>query len=70
MTNKEQIDFCKGLIKNVQREILSKASLFPSGWEGHELRRYISDSFKCVDMGTLDKKRLKDYRNDVIINNL
>lgn len=73
MTKEEKIYFIKTLIKNVQKEMLDKANNIPKNWEGCELRWYVADRFsKCVfgDLYGSYKKRKKNYRNDVLVNNL
>lgn len=71
MTFKERGQFIKELIENVQHDIFSKLEDMPDDWTGIELRQYIADKFQdSVFKNTLDRKRKKKYKNDVIINNL
>ena len=79
MTQEEKITFVRELIDNVRDEIIAKVPNMPDEWDGHELRRFIADRFEEANMGLLargqvrsrgNSKRLKAYRNEVIVNNL
>jgi hypothetical protein len=71
MTKKEQKKFIKDLIKNVKKDILNKSKLFPETWDGNELRLFIAEKFdNCIMQGTMNKNRIKDYKNFILINNL
>jgi len=73
MNNMEQFGFICELIDNVKTEILMKSKKFPENWDGIELRWYIADRFSQVVMGGSGErkgKRYKDFKNEVLVNNL
>jgi len=73
MNKQEQKSFINALCQNVENEIWLRADKgeFPETWDGKELRQYIAEKYaSCVIKGTLSGKRLKDYKNYVLVNNL
>lgn len=79
MTRREQRRFVRGLIRNVEKDLLENIDRVPDHWDGHELRRWIADRFDAAAF-TIgphgktrhgdDRARAKAYRNDVIVHNL
>lgn len=72
MTEQEKATFCNGLIESVRHDILARVPLTPKTWDGHELRELIADRFaqstslkRCCD-----RRRVRDYKNAVIVRNL
>lgn len=68
-----QTEFVESLIDSVKREILTHISKgnVPDGWDGIELRKYIADKFNdCVFADLIKGKRLRDYKNTIVISNL
>ena len=70
MTKQEKTNFINELVDGVKRIVLSKVEEMPESWDGHELRKYIKQTFAEVDFNTLKGKRLKEYVNDVYVRNL
>ncbi len=78
MNAAEKRRFIRDLIRNVQADILAKVEKMPEDWDGHELRRYVADTFDRSAMtvgrkgpyGKPYAKRTRDYRNEVIVRNL
>ncbi len=71
MTRKQQRHFVRELISAVHKEILAKLPNVPEEWDGHELRQLIADHFQASSFTLRQwKRRLRDYRNAVIVNNL
>ncbi len=71
MNNLEKKRFINGLIKNVQKEIISKVWDMPLEWDGIELRQYIADNFSdCIIKGTMSKSRKQKYNNTIYTTNL
>lgn len=74
MTKQEKKRFVRDLMKSLTLDILSKVDAMPDDWDGHELRMYIAErvdneaNYLRRDKGM--RKRLRDYRNAVIVNNL
>ncbi len=69
MSPQAQQEFISDLIGSVQATIASKK--IPPDWGGIELRQYIADKFSdCVITGTMDKRRMRDYRNVIATTNL
>lgn len=70
MTKIEQQQFIEDACESLKEGMLAKLKFIPDNWDGYELRQYIKDTaeeFACMKMSP---KRLKDYQNDVIVNNL
>lgn len=43
----------------------------PGEWNGHELRQLLADAFaQAVDKRVMGGKRMKDYKNEVLVRNL
>ncbi|MDY6844511.1 MAG: hypothetical protein SVW57_10520 [Thermodesulfobacteriota bacterium] len=71
MDKKEQKQFIKELVKNVQEEIEAKIPNLPENWDGIELRWLVRDHFaRVVFDGYEDKrgKRFRHYQNEYIKN--
>lgn len=62
--------FIRELCNNVRDELVAKIARMPPEWDGRELRELVADSFEACRMPVDDKKRRRDYRNYVIVNNL
>ena len=69
MKAKNQKELVRELCENLSATVQSKIDdgKIPEEWDGNELRQYISD---LVTWHKMDKKRAREYRNTVIINNL
>lgn len=71
MTKRERAHFVRELCGNVTKDILAKVGSMPDDWNGIELRQYIADKFRdCVISGMMDRRRLREYRNAVLVENL
>lgn len=71
MTTREKKKFIRDLCERIHAELQVKVPLMPAEWDGHELRKYIAHHFAAADMSTLmTGKRLRDYRNELIVRNL
>lgn len=70
--------FAKSLIKSVTENIISKLKDTPSNWDGFEIRHLIAKYFEQEDVlerkmkyeSKIYRKRLKDCKNTMIVNNL
>ena len=69
MTKQQKQDFIGDLIACVHDKILTKLEHIPENWNSAELRKYIYDSFG-EHVIPLTRNMEKEYRNDVIVNNL
>ena len=68
MTYTEQTKLIKGLIANVQDDILKESIKYPESWDGVEIRWRIADVFSQVVFGNIGRrkgKRYLDYKNSV-----
>lgn len=71
MTLAEKADFVAELIDSVHAKILDRMERLPADWDGHELRQLLADCFaREVVSSIMRGRRLKDYRNAVLVNNL
>lgn len=69
MNANEQKQFVRELCEAISAQILNDidAGKIPENWDGRELRQLISDR---AAWRTMDKKRAREYRNTVLVNNL
>ena len=71
MKKREQIKLVKDLTKSVAEGVVEaiRAGKIPEDWDGIELRQLLADKFEFerIEMG---RKRKKDYRNTVLVDNL
>lgn len=77
MTKAEKRKFIRDLCGSITKMVLNNVDRMPAEWDGIELRQYIADTFadragamsfrSTIDR---DRKRLKEYRNTVLVNNL
>ncbi len=71
MTKTEKQQFVRDLMAGITETILSKIDAMPEVWDGHELRMYILDKTnENISWMTPDRKRKRDYKNFVLVNNL
>ena len=68
----EKIGLVNDLVDSVKAKIIDaiKNGKIPDDWDGHELRRLIADRFGEVAYIKMDRRRLKDYKNVVLTQNL
>jgi hypothetical protein len=68
-----QKEIVRDVLDSVQQHITARIDLghVPATWDGHELRQWLADRFARESQGGLMQgKRLRQYRNTVIVNNL
>lgn len=73
MIKEEQLRIAKDLTEGITRTILTKIEKgnLPEEWDGNEIRQWIVDTFKDhAVIRPMTGKRMKDYRNEVIVRNL
>ena len=71
MNTQEKTVFINELIDNVKAHVLEKVDKYPDEWDGVELRWLIRDYFDlAIFSGGKKQKRLKDYKNECLVNNL
>jgi hypothetical protein len=70
MTHTDQANFILELCNSVRDKLVLNVHNHPEDWDGHELRQLISDAFKDAAYIPMDRKRMKEYKNTVIVNNL
>ena len=77
MTNAEKKRFIQLFINRVKGNLLEKVYKIPENWGSHELKFWIAECFKnevSELMGNekmrRDRKRIKECKNDIIVNNL
>lgn len=68
MDNKDKKEFVEQLIDNIKNDILSRIEAMPENWDGVELRMYIRDKFADCVFGDMQKRRVRKYRNELIVN--
>lgn len=72
MTQAEQKVFVYALIRSVEADIIKKIDNDALvEWDGIELRQYIADRFSDVVIkSTMSPKRMREYQNACLVNNL
>lgn len=72
MNKQEKEQFVNNVLKDIMLIINDNIHKMPESWNGIELRQYICDTVKekLIWNDLMDKKRRKNYKNDVIVNNL
>jgi len=78
MTKQEQLRFVEELTANVLADLKKNVGRIPDHWDGHELRRWIADRFELSaamsfggpNRSAREKRRLREYRNTVLVENL
>lgn len=74
MSRDEQYSFIGSVLSGLNLEIFQKieAGKIPEEWDGHELRQYMVDKLheRFSMGGKMSPKRMKDYENSVMIENL
>ena len=73
--SQEKVKFVNDLCNSIRDQVIDQILVgrIPEEWNGHELRRFLSEKFDevaNVSSAFITGKRLKDYKNTVIINNL
>ena len=70
LTLAEKVRFVEELVENVKRDLIRYCEKWPEEWDGHELRRLVSQRFQSVVMGQMGRGRTQDYENEVIVRGL
>lgn len=75
MSTQEQTVFVTSLCNIIRDQVIDQivSGKIPEEWDGHELRRLLSQNFQesaNMSRNVMIGKRLKDYKNSFIINNL
>ena len=71
MTANEKKKLIRTLVASVKTDALAAVAKMPEDWDGIELREYLADKFaECRFRGTMDKRRMSRYRNEVLVRNL
>ena len=73
MDKYEQRQLAWQLIQSITAEVLGniEQGRTPETWDGTELRQYIADKFTELSViRRMDRKRAREYRNEVIVRNL
>lgn len=71
MNKNEKINFIESILENTKKDILDQIDKIPEEWDGRQLRQYITDyANDNILWIKLDQKQKREYKNDVIINNL
>jgi hypothetical protein len=72
MNKREQIQFINDLIDDVKHKIFIQIveDKLPENWDGIELRWLLASRFDASWVMPEAKKRKRDFRNYVLVNNL
>lgn len=71
MDAREKKEFIQDLLRSIEKSLLEDVAdgKIPDEWDGIELRRLIADRADA-SARYLTGRRLRDYRNTVLVNNL
>lgn len=71
MNKEEKEQFIENMCIVIKKSMLQKVNKMPDSWDGYELRQLFSD-FVSEDIAYLkmNRKRMKEYKNTRIINNI
>jgi hypothetical protein len=71
MNSKEKIKVIKQVSKRIVSECIDNVPKMPENWNVFELALYLRDCFaRDVRIHDIHKKRIAEYENDCIVNNL
>lgn len=72
MNAKDKKTFIRNLCNSVRDELVAKVKDMPEGWDSFELRQLLADKFEreTCDLLSNNRKRMRAYRNEVIVRNL
>lgn len=71
MNAEEKEQFITDLTNGIASHFLGKVKDLPEDWDGHELRQWMVDTWKREAIWRpMEGKRMKDYRNEVLVRNL
>lgn len=72
MSKKMQVEVIASIMKNLEADLMSKVDKIPDEWNGFEIKQWISDYYTMnyLDKSKLNGKRLKEYTNFILVNNL
>ena len=71
MTKDQRKEIIDVMCDSIKEHLLNKIAVIPDNWDAVELREWFADTTRDqLAYKKMDKARLKEYQNDVIINNL
>jgi hypothetical protein len=70
VTREEQKKYIEDCLESQRRYLMERIARVPENWDGIELRNWFVDAAVDGYRFKMDRKRAKDYRNDIIVNNL
>jgi hypothetical protein len=69
-TVEEKEQFIVQCLETLRKDLLSNVNKMPENWDGWELRQYIVDKAENFTYMKMDKKRMREYKNDILIHGL
>lgn len=73
MDRAKQTEIVTELLTRLRCDICARIAKgdIPEEWDGIELRSYVADkAAEFIIKGTMDRRRLREYRNTVLVRNL
>lgn len=72
LTAKDKKTFIRNLCNSIRDELVGKVKDMPEEWDGMELRELLAEKFRreTYDVMKDNRKRMRAYRNEVIVRNL
>lgn len=60
MTRKDKRVFIRNYLGSFRKQLLAEVERMPEGWDGFELRRYISELFE-FEVREMNRRRVRAY---------
>lgn len=73
MNTEDKKQFITNLMDSLKQSVLERVEKMPEEWDGIELRQFIVDYTEDqvrIHKDMLKGKRLRDYKNEVLVRNL
>lgn len=70
MTREEKVEFLYDLSASIYAQMVNDLDRTPENWDGHELRQWLIDRTTRGAGELRDKRRRRDYRDEVAVRNL
>lgn len=70
MTKDEQRQYLESCLESQRKYLMDRLDRVPENWDGIELRNWFADAAVSGYRSKMDRQRQREYKNDVIVNNL
>jgi hypothetical protein len=70
MTREEQQQYIESCLESQRKYLMDHLDKVPENWDGIELRNWFADVAVNGCRYKMERKRARDYQNDIIVHNL